>query len=184
MLHHDLAAGRREGVAEILAQPIAISRRHVREHRHSRELERLAGELGDESALEGIGEAHPEDAVADLGDLGIGGRRRDHGDARCLTHRTGLERASGGHLTQHRHHLVAADEFFDNGHRLTGRRSVVFVQQLKLFAQHAAGLVDLLNGQDRAFMGGHTKGGLRAGEGAELAHLNGVGSSGSSSAAL
>ena len=91
LLHHDLAAGRREGVAEILAQPIAIGRRHVREHRHPRELERLAGELRDESALEGIGEAHPEDAVADLGDLGIGGRRRDHGDARCLTHRTGLE---------------------------------------------------------------------------------------------
>ena len=58
------------------------------------------------------------------------------------------------------------------------------MQQLKLFAQHAAGLVDLLNGQDRAFMGGHTKGCLRAGEGTELAHLNGVGSSGSGSAAL
>ncbi len=97
-------------------------------------------------------------------------------------------RHHGGRLTgQHR----AQTDVHAPVHQLAvGRHGALRVAlrvleaQLQLLAVHAAGGVDLLDGQLRAVLYGQTIVGIAAGQGADAAQLNGLGAAGVSAAAV
>src|SRR5581483_9820347 len=138
----------------------------------------VLGELGQNGALKRVDEADTENITSDLGDLGIGRGGRNHRYARGFADGSGLERAAGGDLPEDGHDLVAGDELAHGGGGLARLGLVVFGDEVDFPAEHAAGGVDFLNGEDRALVGRLTKGGLLAGERGIFADFDLVGAAG------
>ena len=125
--------------------------------------------------MERVDEAGAEDVVAGGGDGRVGGRRGEHGDLKSLGDAGALEGAAGGDLADEGDDLVAGDEFFDDGGGFAGFGLGVLDEEFDLFAEDAAGGVDLVDGEAGGLGGGVAEGAVFAGDGGVVADLDGVG---------
>ena len=132
----------------------------------------LAGELRADRSLKGIDEANAEDMVTRLGHLLVRRGGGDHRDAAALGDRGGLKRTAGGHFADKGHDLVTGDEFAHGRRSLTGLGLVVLGSHAKGLAQHATGVIDLLEGESHPLVGALSEGRLRPGKGGKLSDLN------------
>ena len=174
LFRRDFSAAAGKAVLEKFRQAEAVIAFHVRQHRDGIQLERLAREIRHDRALERINEAHAENVIAGFGDLGIGGRGRNHRNPVLLADRRGFERARRRDFAEHRHDAVAGNQLAHHRRRLAGLRLVVLGEQLNFFAEHAARRVEVVNRQRRAFVRRLPEGRLAAGQRRELADFDGV----------
>ena len=171
-LHADFSAGFTETFLEILREPLAVVALHIGEHGDLLRLERFAGEVRHHRSLKRIDEAHAEDVVACFRHLWVGRGRGDHRDLALLADVRGFEGTAGGYFAEDGHYAVAVDELADHGRGFARFGKVILREQLYFLSEHAAGGIDFLHGQDRAFMGRGAKGRLFAGQRRELADLD------------
>lgn len=99
--------------------------------------------------MEGIGKTHAEDAIADGGHAGIGGRGCDERDARELSDGRSLEGAGRSAFADERDDLVATDEFLGGRGGFPGEGTVVLDDEFSGPAEDAAPGVEIIDGEPR-----------------------------------
>ncbi len=113
LLRDDLEAELLGLFAELLGQARRVEIVRREEDADLLLAQRLGHEAGARLALRVVGEADAEHERPDLGDVGVGRRRRDHGHVLLVGHDAARLGSRRGHLAEDGHHLVAIDELED-----------------------------------------------------------------------
>ena len=171
-LGEDAASERGERLAERRGQADAVVAAGVDQDRRGLRLQVPARERREHLALVGVDEADAEDVVPLLRHLDVGRGGGDHRDPVALRDRRRRDGARRGILADERHHVIARDEFGDDGRGLGGVAPVVLGEDLDRPAEHPACPVDLVRREQRPVLSGEGERGGRAGQGAEEADLD------------
>ena len=122
-------------------------------------------------ALHRVGHADAPDVAAQRGDVGIGGRRRDHGQTGSLILGCGGDGGAGEHVSVDDDDGAVVDELLGHEHGLFRVAEVVPEFGRDLTAVDAAGGVQLGHGDVGARLVGRAVGRIVAGEGSGEADL-------------
>ena len=127
----DLAAGGREGLLKEGDQALVVLVARLAQAVGGLGLELIHGEVGQNSALEGIQEADAEVVVVAGGDVGVGAGHADGGDAGVAEGGAGGDGHAGAVGAQHQGHALT-DQLGGGGGGLVGGGAVVSIDQLDL----------------------------------------------------
>ena len=143
---HDLSAQFDKGSFEKLGQSHTIILGFIGQHRGPAGLKILEGKSGRRLALKGIQEAHPKDVTFPLGDQGVGGRGRDHGDPGFLGEGSAGQGVAADGLADNGRNLVLFDQPADRVGRFNLVALGIDQKQFDFFAQdlgfHSLGRLD------------------------------------------
>ncbi len=145
LVRHDGSTQGLERLGEVVREPDAVVVLVVPEDRRLGEPEGAPPELGDHLALERVDEADAGDVIPQLGHLGVGRGRGDHGDARLLADGSRRHAPAGRDLSQNRDHAVLIHQLVHRSRRLFRLGLVVFDDHANLDAADPAAGVDVVH---------------------------------------